>query len=76
MTLKNIIGYKSGQGHNLPGTWDSSYQGDSSDPRDRTASRSNTNKHGIDKINITPTISTNWIIINYASLRDRGNENH
>jgi hypothetical protein len=36
MTLKNIIGYKSGQGHNLPGTWDSSYQGDSSDPRDLT----------------------------------------
>jgi hypothetical protein len=36
------------QGHNLSGTWDSSYQGDSSDPRD-LASRSNTNKHGIDK---------------------------
>jgi hypothetical protein len=33
MTLKNIIGYKSGQGHNLPSIWDSSYQGDSSDPR-------------------------------------------
>jgi type II secretory pathway component HofQ len=25
-------------------------------PRDLTASRSNTNKHGIDKINITPNI--------------------
>jgi hypothetical protein len=44
------------QGHNLPGTWDSSYQGDSLDPRDRTASRSNASKHGIDKINITPNI--------------------
>jgi hypothetical protein len=54
MTLKNIIGYKSGQGHNLPGTWDSRYQDDSSNPRDLTSSRSNTNKHGIDKINITP----------------------
>jgi hypothetical protein len=56
MTLKNIIEYKSGQEHNLHGTWDSSYHGDSSDPRDRTASRSNTNKHGIDKINITPNM--------------------
>jgi hypothetical protein len=28
-------------------------------PRDRTANRSNTNKCGIDKINITPNISTN-----------------
>jgi hypothetical protein len=76
MTLKNIMGYKSGQGHNLPDTWDSIYQGDSSDPRDLTASRSNKNKHGIDKINITPNISTNWIIIIYALLRDRGIENH
>jgi hypothetical protein len=40
------------QGHNLPDTWDSSYQGDSSDPRDLTTSDCNTNKHGIDKINI------------------------
>jgi hypothetical protein len=30
------------------------YQNDSSDPHDLTASRSSTNKHGIDKINITP----------------------
>jgi hypothetical protein len=62
------------QGHNLPDTWESSYQGDSSDPRDLTASRSNTNKHGIDKINITPNISTNLIIMIYAKLRDRGIE--
>jgi hypothetical protein len=48
--------HESDQGHNLPDTWDSSYQGDSSDPRDRTASRRNTSKHGIDKINITPNI--------------------
>jgi hypothetical protein len=53
------VGKRSDQGHNLPGTRDSSYQGDSSDPRDLTASRSNTNKHGIDKIIITPKISTN-----------------
>jgi hypothetical protein len=76
MTLKNIIGYKSGQGYNLPGTWDSSYHGDSLDPRERTASRSNTNRHGIDKINITPNIRTYCIIMIYALLRDRGNENH
>jgi hypothetical protein len=63
------------QGHNLPGTWDSRYQGDSSDPRDLTASRSNTNKHGIVKINITPNIRTNLIIMIYALLRDRGFEN-
>jgi hypothetical protein len=44
--------------------------------RDLTASRGNTNRHGIDKINITPNISTNYIIIIYVSLRDRGNKNH
>jgi hypothetical protein len=63
------------QGHNLPGTWDSSYPGDSSDPRD-SASRTNTNKHGIGKINITPYISTNWIIMIYVKLQDRGIKNH
>jgi hypothetical protein len=42
------------QGHNLPDTWESRYQDDFLDPRDLTASRSNTNRHGIDKINITP----------------------
>jgi hypothetical protein len=41
-----------------------------------TTKRSNTDKHGIDKINITPNIITNCIIIIYASLRDRGFENH
>jgi hypothetical protein len=76
MTLKNIIGYKSGQGHNLSGTWDSSYQDNSSDPRDLTASRTNTNRHGIDKINITPNIRSYCIIMIYTLLRDRGNENH
>jgi hypothetical protein len=40
------------------------------------ASRSNTNKHGIDKINIIPNINTSWIIIICALLRDRGFENH
>jgi hypothetical protein len=41
-----------------------------------TAKRSNTDKHGIGKINITPNIRTKRIIIIYASLRDRGLENH
>jgi hypothetical protein len=31
--------------------------------RDLTAKRSNTNKHGIGKINITPNIRSNCIII-------------
>jgi hypothetical protein len=44
-------------------------------PRDLTASRSNTNRHGIGKINITPSMSTNWIIT-YTKLRDRGIENY
>jgi hypothetical protein len=44
--------------------------------RDLTAKRSNTNKHSIEKINIIPNIRTNYIIIIYASLRDRGFENH
>jgi hypothetical protein len=35
--------------------------------RNLAASRSNTNKHCICKINITPNISTNCIIIFYAS---------
>jgi hypothetical protein len=40
--------------------------------RNLTASRSNTNKHGIDKINITLNIRINCVIIIYALLRDRG----
>jgi hypothetical protein len=44
--------------------------------RDLTASRSNTNKHGIDKFNITPNIRINCIIIIYVSLQDRRNKNH
>jgi hypothetical protein len=32
------------------------------------ANRSNTNKHGIGKINITSNISTNCIVIFYAML--------
>jgi hypothetical protein len=64
------------QGHNLPDTWDSRYQGDSSNPRYLTARRSNTNKHGIDKINITSNIGTNCIIIIYALLLDRGIESY
>jgi hypothetical protein len=42
---------------------------------DLTAIRSNTNKHGIGKINITPNIRTNCVIIFYAMLRDRRFEN-
>jgi hypothetical protein len=77
MINKNMTGWKgSDQGHNLPGIWDSRYQDDSSDPRDLTASRSNPVKHGIAKINITPNMRTNCIIIIYTLLRDRGNENH
>jgi hypothetical protein len=41
-----------------------------------TAKRSNTYKHGIGKINITPNIIIHCIIIIYASLQDRGNVNH
>jgi hypothetical protein len=44
--------------------------------RDLTSKRSNTNKHGIDRINITPTIRTNCIIMIYALLQDRGFENY
>jgi hypothetical protein len=47
-----------------------------SDPRNLTASRSNTNRYGIDKIIITPNIRTYYIIMIYVFLRDRGNENH
>jgi hypothetical protein len=43
---------------------------------DLTAKRSNINKHDIGIINITLNIRTNFIIITYASLRDRGIENH
>jgi hypothetical protein len=35
--------------------------------RNLAATRSNTNKHGIGKINITPNIRTNCIIMFYAS---------
>jgi hypothetical protein len=34
--------------------------------RDLTAKRSNTNKHGIGKNNITPNIRSNFIIIFYV----------
>jgi hypothetical protein len=44
--------------------------------RNLAATRSNTNKHGIGKINITPNIRTNCIIIFYVLLRDRMFENH
>jgi hypothetical protein len=44
--------------------------------RNLTASRSNIDKHGIDKINITPNICTDLIIMIYAKLQDRGIENH
>jgi hypothetical protein len=41
-----------------------------------TAKRSITDIHGIDKINITLDIRANGVIIIYALLRDRGNENY
>jgi hypothetical protein len=47
------LGNKSGQGHNLPGTRDSRHQDNLQVTRNLAASRSNTNKHGIGKINIT-----------------------
>jgi hypothetical protein len=40
------------------------------------ASRSNTNKHGIGKINITPNIGTNHVRIIYVILRERRFLNH
>jgi hypothetical protein len=43
--------------------------------RDLTASRSNTYNHCIGKINITPNMRTNYVIIIYVLLRDRGLEN-
>jgi hypothetical protein len=58
---------ESDQGHNLPGTWDSRYQLALQVSSNLTAIRSNTNKHGIGKINITSNTSTNCIIIFYVS---------
>jgi hypothetical protein len=40
------------------------------------ASRSNTDKHGIGKINITQSIRINCIIIIYTLSRDHRNKNH
>jgi hypothetical protein len=40
-----------------------------------TAKRSDTDKHGIGKINFTPNIRINCIIIIYTLLQDRGFEN-
>ena len=48
----------------------------SSDPRDLTANRSNTNKHGINKINVTPNVRISCVIIIDVLLQDRGIENH
>jgi hypothetical protein len=39
--------------------------------RNLAASRSNTDKHDIDKINITPNIRIYCVIMIYAMLRDR-----
>jgi hypothetical protein len=41
-----------------------------------TAKLSNTDKHGICKINITPNIRINCIILIYALLRDRRIKHH
>jgi hypothetical protein len=41
-----------------------------------TASRSNSNKHGIGKINITPNISTKYILIIYMMKYDHRNKNY
>jgi hypothetical protein len=39
-----------------------------------TAKRSNIDKHGIGKINITPNIIINYIIMIYVKLRDHRNK--
>jgi hypothetical protein len=44
--------------------------------RNLAATRSNANKHGIGKINITPNIRTYQIIMIYASQLDPRFENH
>jgi hypothetical protein len=66
----------SDQGHNLPEIQDFQATGCSSDSHNLAANHSNTHKHGIGKINITPNISTNCIIIFYAMLREREFENY
>ena len=58
---------KSDQGHNLPLTQISRYQLDLQVTHNLAAIRSNTNKHGTGKINITPNIRTNYISMIYAS---------
>jgi hypothetical protein len=57
-------------------TPDSRYQDDLQMTGNLAASRSNTNKHGIGKINITPNISTKCIIIFYVMLRECEFENY
>jgi hypothetical protein len=52
------------------------YQLGIQDSRNLAAKRSNTNKHSIGKINITPNIGTNCIIMIYASQLDPRFENH
>jgi hypothetical protein len=49
---------KSNQGHNLPETRDSRYQLGLQVTHNLAATRNNTNKHGIVKINITPIMRT------------------
>jgi hypothetical protein len=44
--------------------------------RNLVASRSNTNKQCIGKINITPNIGTNYMRIFYVLERNRGFENY
>jgi hypothetical protein len=44
--------------------------------RNLIATRSNTDKYGIGKINITPNMRTNYIVIFYASQLDRRFKNH
>jgi hypothetical protein len=41
-----------------------------------TAKRRNTDKDGIGKINITPNIRINCVIIFYTPIRDRRNKNY
>jgi hypothetical protein len=52
------------------------YQLDLQVIRNLAATRSNTNKHGIGKTNITPNIRTYYIIMIYASQLDPRFENH
>ena len=54
----------------------SRYQDDLQMTRVLTAKRSNTDIHGIGKINITPNIYANYILIIYMMKYDHRNKNY